>query len=1184
VRHALRFLDWSLRAKLAALVVVASLLPLGIAAVMDIRDARERLITTTSALLAARGDQLAGELDVFHRSYQNSVRKFARLPALVDFCRAGPNDSSRLRLAARAVLQVQPDGETSVRGAGLLDRFGTVIVATEDVLVGKNLAFHAYVRKAFHGEAVISDVHLAEVEVGRAPTIAYVAPVLGADRQPIGFVVLWVKATALWRIAKASNGLAGPRSFAVLFDHDGIRIAHTFNQAIVFHPAGALEPAVREAFVAEQRFGENTRQLLQNVKPFPEQFARSRDALPDRRVFRGFAPVNHKWNYGVGRRLASVPWTAFYMVPEDALIGEIAAMTWRKTLFASAIILAALVGASVFAAAILRPIAALSIATQALARGDLSVRVRARNSDELGRLAVSFDAMAEQMRVQTLALAQANSSLELKVQERTAELARAAAAWQESEESLAITLHSIGDAVIATDTHGNITRMNPVAEKLTGWAFEQTVGRRLADVFQIVNEATKEPVESPFDRVLREGTVVGLANHTLLVARDGVARPVADSGAPIRDAQGQLRGVVLVIRDQTDERNAERALRESEARKAAVMETALDSIVMMDHTGRIIEWNRAAEQSFGHARAAVLGRMLDELLVPPALRPGHRAGLARYLATGEGPILGKRIELNALRADGTEFPVEVAVVRIDLEGPPVFTGYIRDITERRKSAEAIRVSEARFRRLSESGIVGIVLSDTTGNIHEANDAFLAMVGYTRDDLRAGPIHGSVLNTPEGSAGQDAARRQLAAQGAARPWEKELFRKDGSRVPILIGVTMLDPPNCMSIMLDLTEKKRTEAAIVNLREQAQADAKFRALLEAAPDAMVIVNAAGSIVFINAQTERLFGYPRDELLGQAVDRLLPHRLRVAHPMHRAGYFADPKIRAMGPGRELFGQRKDGSEFPVEISLSPLETKDGILVSSAIRDITQQKRLEGELRRARNVAETASRELEAFSYSVAHDLRAPLRGINGYSAALIEDLGDQLDGEAKRYLERISAGAERMGLLIDALLGLSRVSRTEFARQDVDLSAAAHAAIAQLRAGDPGRVVEFLVADGLHASGDAALLRALLDNLLGNAWKFGAMREAAVIEFGHTEHNGRWAYFVRDNGAGFDMRYAGKLFAPFQRLHPANAFAGTGIGLATVQRIVSRHGGTIWAEGVVEHGATFYFTLDATKEAAA
>src|SRR5882724_315677 len=261
----LRFSNWPQRVKMAALLLVASLLPLAIAALVDIHQARQRLIANTSALLAARGDQLVGELDTFHRAYQRSARKFALLPEVVGFCRAPPDAGDPRQGAIRALLQVQPDGDPSIRGAGLLDSTGRVVLATEGGLVGKSLAFHSYVREALRGNPVISDVHLAEPEVGRAPTIAYVAPVLGPDQKPIGFVALWVKATALWDIAKASNALAGPGSFAVLFDHDGVRIAHTYSRGIVFHPGGALDRAALEALVSEQRFGETTRALLEDV-------------------------------------------------------------------------------------------------------------------------------------------------------------------------------------------------------------------------------------------------------------------------------------------------------------------------------------------------------------------------------------------------------------------------------------------------------------------------------------------------------------------------------------------------------------------------------------------------------------------------------------------------------------------------------------------------------------------------------------------------------------------------------------------------------------------------------------------------------------------------------------------------------------------------------------------------------
>jgi signal transduction histidine kinase len=221
-------------------------------------------------------------------------------------------------------------------------------------------------------------------------------------------------------------------------------------------------------------------------------------------------------------------------------------------------------------------------------------------------------------------------------------------------------------------------------------------------------------------------------------------------------------------------------------------------------------------------------------------------------------------------------------------------------------------------------------------------------------------------------------------------------------------------------------------------------------------------------------------------------------------------------------------------------------------------------------------SNRELEAFSYSVAHDLRAPLRGINGYSQALVEDFGDSLNEEAKEYLERIVVGTRRMGDLIDALLSLSRVTRAELRREDVDLTAMASTVVSQLQVGQPERVVEFVGREGAVGNGDPRLLRAVLENLLGNAWKFTTRTESPRIEFGSELRDNATTYYVRDNGAGFDATYANKLFSPFQRLHRADDFPGTGIGLATVQRIINRHGGRIWAEGHVGRGATFFFTL--------
>ncbi len=418
MKYLLPVASWPLRAKIAALLALASLLPLIISASLDIRETRIELVANAENQLAARGDQLARELDTFHVGIQRTAKSFARFPSVLALSRGVPGD--RVRLEVEATLAARPAVDSRVRGLAVLDSTGTVVAATEKELVGVDLSFHSFVRDALEGTAVISDVYL-EPHAADAPTIAYLEPIReGVNVR--GLVAIWARAAALWDVMKTSNALAGPGSFAVVFDQYGIRIAHTYSDEIVFHPGGAVEPAVAKTFVSESRFGPKTRELLADVRAFPALFELSRSPSPDPRVFRGFAPVDGKWNYGVARRFKSVPWTVFYMLPEVTIRAEIDRHVREHLLVAAPIILAALLAGAGFAALILRPIRSLSAATERIADGDLGARVAAGPPDELGRLGTSFNAMAERIESQAQALGKARDLLEIRVEQRTAEL------------------------------------------------------------------------------------------------------------------------------------------------------------------------------------------------------------------------------------------------------------------------------------------------------------------------------------------------------------------------------------------------------------------------------------------------------------------------------------------------------------------------------------------------------------------------------------------------------------------------------------------------------------------------------------------------------------------------------------------------------------------------------------------
>jgi PAS domain S-box-containing protein len=375
---------------------------------------------------------------------------------------------------------------------------------------------------------------------------------------------------------------------------------------------------------------------------------------------------------------------------------------------------------------------------------------------------------------------------------------------------------------------------------------------------------------------------------------------------------------------------------------------------------------------------------------------------------------------------------------------------------------------------------------------------------------------------------------------------------------------------MAIEPDITEVKQAEAELHDRED------RLRAIVNTVLDGIITIDSKGTVETFNPAASRIFGFDAEEVIGQNVKMLMPAPYQSEHDGYLGNYLETGKAKVIGIGREVTGRRKDGSAFPMDLAVSEMAVAGKRMFTGIVRDITARKRAERELREHAALLEAANAELDAFAYSVSHDLRAPLRAINGFSQALTEDYHDKLADEAKDYLRRIGAASRRMGQLIDDLLRLSRSTRGEMRREQVNLSGLAQMIATELRTKNPDRDVSFEIEPDLGVRGDPQFLRVALENLLENAWKFTRKHPRARIAFGVSRHHDETVYFVRDDGAGFDPAYAAKLFGSFQRLHTETDFEGTGIGLATVARIVHRHGGRIWAEGAVEQGATFYFTL--------
>jgi len=496
---------------------------------------------------------------------------------------------------------------------------------------------------------------------------------------------------------------------------------------------------------------------------------------------------------------------------------------------------------------------------------------------------------------------------------------------------------------------------------------------------------------------------------------------------------------------------------------------------------------------------------------------------------------------------------------------------------------ALRESEIRLAGIVDSAMDGIITVDEEQRIVLFNAAAEEMFICPAEDAIGRPLDSLIperFRSAHAKHIQDFGRTHVSKRTMGSLGAIFGLRADGEEFSIEASISQLQSEGqkfYTVILRDITERRKHEEAT---KEQAR-------MLDLAP--VLIRDLNDRIIFWNSGTEQMYGWKAEEALGQKTHALLQTKFPAPRDEIRAKLFS----RGYWKG-ELVMIRRAGER--IEVASHWVLHRDQNNQPKAIlevnNDITELKQAEREIRRLNEELEqrvndrtaqlqTVNKELEAFAYSVSHDLRAPLRHINGFSLALLEDHADQLDEAGKGYLREVRGASQEMSQLIDDVLQLARVARSEMRHEVVFLSELAKLVIAELQNRDPGRTIQVNIEDGLQAHGDRRLLQIVLTNLLGNAWKFTSRREQPEITLGSQLLDGELIYFVRDNGAGFNMAYVDKLFRTFQRLHAASEFEGTGIGLATVQRIVNRHGGRVWAEGVIDQGATFYFTLTVPRE---
>jgi PAS domain S-box-containing protein len=739
-------------------------------------------------------------------------------------------------------------------------------------------------------------------------------------------------------------------------------------------------------------------------------------------------------------------------------------------------------------------------------------------------------------------------------------------------------LEAAPDAMVVVNPAGEIVLLNVQAEKQFGYSRDELIGQKVRNIIpqgfaeRLIADGTRSAAEALAQQI---GTGIELIGQR----KDGTEFPLEIMLSPLESAEGIL--VTAAIRDISVRKNAEEhlvrmeerrrlgedALRESEERYRLLLDGVQNyAIFMMDTRGQILNWNAGAERIKGYSANQIIGQNFSCFFPPAEIERGRPEEiLSMTAASGRHEEQGMRV-----RKDGSQFLASIVFTALrDADGNlRGFSEFSHDLSESRES-------EARYRGLLEAAPDAMVVVNVAGEIVLLNVRAEKEFGYSRDELVGQKVKNII---PEGFAeriiadGTRSAAEALAQQ-IGTGIELVGRRKDGSAFPIEIMLSPLESAEGILVTAAIRDISVRKTAEIHL---ARMEGRYRGLLEAAPDAMVVVNVAGEIVLLNVRAEKEFGYSRDELVGQKVKNIIPEGFAERIIADGTRSAAEALAQQIGTGIELVGRRKDGSEFPIEIMLSPLESAEGILVTAAIRDITERKESDEHLAKTVEELKRSNDDLQQFAYVSSHDLQEPLRMVSSYTQLLAKRYEGRLDSDADEFISFAVDGCNRMQGLIQDLLAYSRAGRNERKLRVVPSENALQKALINLRAAikQSGAVVTH---DALPAvTTDETQLTQVFQNLVGNAIKYRRAEAPRVHVSAARDDGNGWTFSVRDNGLGIDPQYFERIFILFQRLHGRGEFEGTGIGLAVCKRIVERMGGRIWVKSQPEKGSTFYFAL--------